>query len=457
MIPKKNILVIDDDPMIREVVSETLSAAGYEVREAASGAKGLEHIAKQKPHLVFLDIRIGATEDGLVILQQIKKKYPELAVIMMSAHGTIKTALRSIKLGAYDYLEKPFELEDLELKAKLYFEKYELSEEVIELRRELGPDYMFKRIIGKSGAMEKVFDLMDVAAKSDINTLLFGESGTGKELIARAIHLNSDRKEGPFVAVNCMAIPDNLLESELFGHEKGAFTGAVQQRIGKFEQAQTGTIFLDEIGDLSMPLQGKLLRVLQEREVERVGGKEVVPIDVRFIFATHVDLQEKIRGGQFREDLFFRMHVLPIVIPPLRKRAEDIAELVMYFLEEKQRGKNPAQIEPAALEDLMRYSWPGNVRELENFIERILAIKSSEKPLVIRRSDIVALGHLTSQNTADDDAAGISEAETLNDAEKIMIRQALERHRQNVSKAAKSLSISRDTLYRKMRKYSIRA
>jgi transcriptional regulator with PAS, ATPase and Fis domain len=333
------------------------------------------------------------------------------------------------------------------------FKQYSLEQEVTLLKKELGEKYKLKSLVGSGAEMQKVSHCIDLAAKSDVNVLIQGESGTGKELVARAIHFNGLRKEGPFVALNCGAIPDTLLESELFGYEKGAFTGAVGRKIGKFEQAQNGTIFLDEIGELSNTLQVKLLRVLQEREIERVGGSETIPIDVRFISATHQDLKNHIGSGAFREDLYFRLNVFPIAIPPLRMRKKDIPELFYYFIDKHWGQKVQVKIDNPALNKLVEYHWPGNVRELENFVERLKLLKGSES--VIVEEDIQLLNHDLGHSAAESSSGWNKREQRVGQIEKEMLENALREAGGNVSKACRALNISRDTFYRKMKKHAL--
>ena len=421
---------------------------------AFRGAEAIEMIKQSHPLLVMLDIRLP-DGSGVEVLKEIQKSYPETHVIMISAHADIKVAVECMKLGAYDFIEKPIAFPELDSKVKHIFNQYHLTEEVSMLRKELGEKYKFKSMIGKSAEMKKVFDAIDLAAKSDVNVLIEGESGTGKELVARAIHFNGLQKQGPFVAINCAAIPENLLESELFGHEKGAFTGALTRRIGKFEQAQGGSLFLDEIGDLPASLQVKLLRVLQEREIDRVGGSEAIPIHVRFIVATNKDLKQLVREQKFREDLYFRVNVFPIRIPSLRERKEDIPELLKYFIQKNQGKKPLIRIDAKALQVITDYSWPGNIRELENFVERLLLVKQDHQ--VIMQEDVSSL--LVNQKLESEIAHEFlslpDRGKVMENAEKSIFENALKESGGNVSKASKMVQVSRDTFYRKMKKYSL--
>lgn len=447
---KQTVLVVDDEQQLQQLICRTLEKEQFAVHGVDSGLDAVEYIKKYQPSLVLLDIYLPDL-DGLHVLKEIKKVQPDICVIMMSGKADIKIAVDSIRLGAYDFLEKPFELDAMLLKVKRVFEKIQLEHEVVQLRQELGEKYKFKSIIGKSSEMKKVFEMIELASKSNINVLITGESGTGKELIARAIHFNGLQKEGPFVAVDCGAIPENLLESELYGHEKGSFTGAIAQKMGKFEQAQNGTIFLDEIGDLPLEQQVKLLRVLQEREIQRVGGNQPIPINARFVSATNRNLETLIKENKFREDLYFRIHVLPIELPPLRNRVDDIPLLLMYFIKKCAHSSSPKiEFDKEALERLIHYEWPGNIRQLENFVERIMLLKNENG--MITTEDI---GSLNLKNVRGEEKAGMDGLQTWKEAEKTIIENTLKQSSWNISKTAKLLHISRDTLYRKMRNFSL--
>lgn len=451
----KLILIVDDDKKICELIDFRLSRRGYTTASAVRGDQALEEIKKTHPTLVMLDVRLPDM-NGVDLLKKIKEQFPNTNVIMISAHADIKLAVDCMKEGAYDFIEKPFSFPELDAKVKHVFDQYHLKEEVSMLRKELGEKYKMKTIIGKSEAMQKVFRSIDLAEKSDVSVMIDGESGTGKELVARAIHFNSAQKNGPFVAVNCGAIPENLLESELFGHEKGAFTGAIARKAGKFEQAEGGTIFLDEVSDLPGSLQVKLLRVLQEREIERVGGTESIPIHARFIAATNGDLKKLISDGKFREDLYFRIHVFPIRIPPLRERKDDIPELLKYFLKKyKGQDEKPFRIDAAGLKKIMEYHWPGNIRELENFVERLALVKGNSE--VITEEDINALDAFgTTAPVIEPTAVSWdSKDKVTGEVEKNLLQNAIKEAGGNISKASKILNISRDTFYRKMKKYAL--
>lgn len=452
----KTVLIVDDDQKIGKMIAIRLKKQGYAPVMMETGRSAIDWAGQNVPALIMLDVRLPDI-GGVEVLREILKKQPGVHVMMISAHADVQMAVECIKLGALDFLEKPFEFPSLDAKVKQVFRQFMLEEEVASLRKELGVSYKHKSLVGKSGAMMKVFEAIDQAAQSEVSVLIHGESGTGKELVARAIHFNGPQKQAPFVAVNCGAIPENLLESELFGHEKGSFTGAVARRIGKFEQAQGGTLFLDEIGDLTASLQVKLLRVLQEREIERVGGDGLIPIHVRFIVATHRDLKKLVEEEKFREDLYFRVNVFPIYIPPLRERPEDIPELLRYFLQKNLEKKPLLRIEPDALDFLIHYGWPGNIRELENFVERLFLVKKESQ--VITLQDVFLLLEDPQKAALPEAApAGLhwqDKEKAMGETEKAIFENALKEAGGNVSKAAKLLSVSRDTFYRKIKKYSI--
>ncbi len=455
------ILIVDDEKNMRWAIKRAFKNQPYRFIEATNGEEGLIAFEKEQPDLVLLDLKMPKV-DGLTALERMKKLEKELEkdipVVMITAHGTTETAVEAMKLGALDYISKPFDVEELRiiLRKALEFkglqEKLNSLEEALELKQG-------KPIIGKSEKMNEVYKMVNQVAKTDATVLILGESGTGKEIIADTIHRNSERHQGPYIKVNCGAIPENLLESELFGYEKGAFTGAVKRKVGKFQRAEGGTIFLDEIGELSLNMQVKILRVLQEREVEPVGGLETHPVDLRIITATNQNLYEKVKNQEFREDLYYRLNVFPIELPPLRERKEDIPLLVAHFLEKYQQelGKKEMKISDEALTALKDYPWPGNIRELENIIERTLIISSSKlietrdlPPGLLKpyESDSKSLG----KNTFLLPEEGI-DLETL---EKDLILQALERTADNQTRAARLLGISRHTLLYRMEKYQLK-
>jgi two-component system nitrogen regulation response regulator NtrX len=360
-----SILVIDDEQGIRDVLTDILQDEGYRVFAAEDGYKGLELLKTEPVDLVFLDIWLPGI-GGIDVLQRIKDEFPGIEVVVISGHANIEMAVRAVKLGAYDLLEKPLSMDRILLQCRNIFELEQLRRENRALKAQLGSDV---DMVGDSEGMVKIREIIAQAAGSNATVLITGENGTGKELVAREIHSHSNRRNAPFIAVNCAAIPENLIESELFGHEKGAFTGAVGRRKGKFELAHGGTLFLDEIADLSLSAQAKILRALQEKRVERLGGEDSLTVDVRIIAATNKPLREMIRSGEFREDLYYRLHVVPVDVPPLRERGDDIELLATHFLEAFAGGGRT--FSPEALEALRRYRWPGNIRQFRNVVQRI--------------------------------------------------------------------------------------
>jgi two-component system response regulator PilR (NtrC family) len=375
----QRILLVDDEESIVQFLRLLLEDVGYEVEAAGSVTSGREKLDGGGFDLVLCDIMMP-DGNGLELLQEIKRDEPQTAVIMMTAYGSTKSAIEAMRLGAYDYVSKPFDVEELKILIQKALEKTELVAENVYLRRELEGKYQFSNIIGRSPKMQEIFALVERIARTSSTVLLHGESGTGKELIARAIHFSSPRSNHRFLSINCGALPENLLESELFGHERGAFTGAVKDKKGLFREAGEGTLLLDEIGEMSAPMQVKLLRALQEKKVRRVGGHREEPVDVRIIAATNQNLEEQIKAGSFREDLYYRINVIPIELPPLRRRREDIPLLVEFFIKKHsdELGVEHKRISQEAMRLLEGHSWPGNVRELENVIERALALTAEE-------------------------------------------------------------------------------
>jgi two-component system response regulator AtoC/two-component system nitrogen regulation response regulator NtrX len=383
---KAQLLVVDDEPAARYGIKKALTPFKLMIQEASEGKQALEMISQLNPDLVILDINLPGM-DGLAVLTETTQLNHSPLVIVITAYGSEKIAVEAMKRGAYDYIAKPFEIEDLRLTVARALEKLQLKEENLQLRTELEKRSGIGRILGQSAAMRKVFDLIEKVSQSDITVLIQGESGTGKELVARETHHRSSRARKPFITMNCAALPENLIESELFGHEKGAFTGAVKQRKGKFELAHEGTIFLDEIGDMSVNTQAKVLRVLQEKKFERLGGSETLEVDARIISATHKDLLLEMEKGNFRQDLYYRLKVIDIVIPPLRERREDIPILVEHYIREfsERHNKTVQGIDPDAMKQMMEFHWPGNVRQLVNILER--AVVLAARP-VLRTEDL---------------------------------------------------------------------
>jgi len=373
------LLIIDDEKSLLEVLSMVFKKEGYEVKAAASGAEALEILNSNSVDLVITDIRMPHIS-GMEILQYVKGNMPEVPVIVITAYGSIQQAVEALKAGALDYIVKPFDVEELKILVARGLERKHLEQENILLKKDLKEKFRFEDMIGKSRLMQEIYVLIEKVASTDSTVLITGESGTGKEMAARAIHNLSRRRDKPFVTINCAALPESLLESELFGHTKGSFTGAVSDKKGMFEVAHKGTLFLDEIGEMSPWTQVKLLRALQERKIRRVGGTEEIPIDVRVIAATNQDLKKRIEEGKFREDLYYRLNVISFEMPPLRKRVEDIPLLVQHFLQKycQQMGKKMKRLAPEVMGIFEVYTWPGNIRELENVIERIVAIEDRE-------------------------------------------------------------------------------
>ena len=447
----RRILVVDDEESVRWALRKALERANYRVDLAADGPSGLQAAEEPGVDLALLDVRLPG-RDGLDVLREIRKRRPDLPVIMMTAYGTLQVAVEAMRLGAYDYIGKPFDMDEVLLVVEKALEAQALAREVARLRQTVEERFDLGGIVGASPAMQQIFKAVGKVAGTDLTVLLRGESGTGKELIARAVHENSRRKGRPFVPVNCAAIPRELLESELFGHEKGAFTGAVAARRGRFEQAEGGTVFLDEVGDMDLSLQTKLLRVLQEREYRPIGSDRIVRVDFRLVCATNADINALRQEGRFREDLFFRINTITLRVPPLRERTEDIPPLCEHFLAKyrARHDRHVRSIAPPAYHLLLRHAWPGNVRELENAIERgVLVAKGAE-------IEIADLPEAVREETAAGAQAGAVPANrTLAEIEKLVIQQTLERTGWNKQETAQVLGLYRPTLYSKMKKYEI--
>ncbi len=446
------ILVVDDEQSILDSLEGILGDEGYEVVKALSGPEALDKIKETIPDLVLLDIWMPGM-DGIDTLVKIKEKYPALQVVMMSGHGTIETAVKATKLGAYDFIEKPLSLEKLLLTINNALDYYRLSQEVSLLKEKQKKQYT---ITGKSPVIVRLKEQITKVAPTDAWVLIMGENGTGKELVAHTIHRLSPRNAKPMVEVNCAAIPEDLIESELFGHEKGAFTGASTMRKGKFDLAHKGTIFLDEIGDMSLKAQSKVLRLLQEQKFERVGGTKTIEVDVRVIAATNKDLEEEIKKGNFREDLYYRVNVIPLKVPPLRERVEDIPELVNVFIKEFSLLTNiqPKRFSDGALELLMQYHWPGNVRELKNLVERMMILSPSE---VIEADDIPAPfnQHSPRKGEFDPTLLGNSLKEAKKEFEKAFLERKLKQFNWNISQTAEAIGIERSNLHKKIKLYGL--
>lgn len=439
------ILVVDDEKAMRESLNDWLKEDGYQVGLAESGNKAIDMARNDPWEVILLDLKMPGM-NGLETLKKLKEVRPDAEILMMTAYATVDTAVQAMKEGAFDYLVKPFDPDEVEMLIQKIVAHRDLVLENILLRKKLEETYQFDEIIGKSDVMQEVFELITRVAPTDSTVLITGESGTGKELIARAIHGNSNRCYMPFIAVSCGALPDSLLESELFGYEKGAFTGAEHTKKGRFEMAHKGTLFLDEIGDISLKTQVDLLRVLQQKEVQRLGGEDVVEVDVRIIAATNSDLSRAIREDRFREDLYYRLNVIAVKVPPLRERKEDIPLLADAFLRKYclEMNKEERRIGRSALKLLMDYDWPGNVRELENIIERALVIGQADE---ISPDDLP----FSSKELGPD-----AFPKSLKMMEKIHIQRILEATGWNITRAARDLGIDRQTLYNKIEKYEIR-
>ncbi|MBI3609031.1 MAG: sigma-54-dependent Fis family transcriptional regulator [Nitrospirae bacterium] len=444
------ILLVDDEEGILQALSAILRDEGYRVAEAQGGAQAVKSVTKDPPSAVLLDIWMP-DQDGLETLRQIRELAPDVPVIMMSGHGTIETAIKAIKLGAYDYIEKPLSLDKVLLLVQHAIETRRLSEENVRLRATITRRLA---LIGAGPAMTRLKAEIATAASSHSRVLISGENGTGKEVVARLIHAQSPRAEKPFVDVNCAAIPDTLIESELFGHERGAFTGATAMKRGRFEDADGGTLFLDEVGDMSLVTQAKVLRVLQEQRFTRVGGGKPIEVDVRVISASNKRLTEEIARGAFREDLYYRLNVIPLFVPPLRDRRGDIPELVSHFLHDiaAEQGLKPKAVHPDVLDAFMHYHWPGNVRELRNTVERLLIMVPGP---VITPTDIPPFldGVASPASASPRRAASFRKARTTFERE--FITQSLKAHEWNVSKTAEALGLERSHLHRKIKLLAI--
>lgn len=446
------LLIIDDEPLQREILQTILSEEGYNVYTASCLEEASKIINELSPEIILTDLKLG-NQNGIEILNSIPECPFKPAVIVITAFGTISSAVNAIKQGAFDYLTKPLDKEILLITIKKAEERMNLIKENLMLRKELYEKFKMEGIIGKSKKMLQVLDIIKKATPTNATVLIYGESGTGKELIARAIHYNSPRKDKPFIAINCAAIPDTLIESELFGYEPGAFTGANTKKIGLIESADKGTLFLDEIAEIPLSTQSKLLRVIQDKEVRRIGGKDTNKVDVRIIAATNKNLAEQVEKNKFREDLYYRLKVITVEIPPLRERKEDIPDLVHFFIEKysKEFGKRVNGIEEKALEALLNYSWPGNIRELESVIERAIIICEKDK---ITFSDIQDELRVTiPKNLFDINIP--DEGINYEELEKELIKKALIKSNFVIAKAARLLGMSYDTLWYRLKKFGL--
>ena len=452
---QRHILVADDDADIRSLLRAVLEEEAYSVTEATSGQEALDGLREGAYDLVLLDVRLpGMT--GLDVLKQLREKQGEVPVILITAHGSPNIAIQASSLGAYSYITKPFDIEDVLSNVERYFERQQLKEEVRTLRSQIEPRDPSERIIGNSTVMNEVYKMIGRSAGSDATVLITGETGTGKELVAHVLHSNSTYRHGPLIKVNCAALPETLLESELFGHEKGAFTNAITQRKGRFEMAHKGSIFLDEIGEMTLSTQRKLLRVLQEREFERVGGSIPIKVDTRVIAATNKNLEAEVEAGRFREDLYYRLNVIRLNMPPLHERKDDIPLLVEHFLDKHRYGTTspPARISEEAMQALMKHEWPGNVRELENTIQRAVVMSqggviTSHHILLSNFSDrqVMDIGRLVREGTALSDL--------IAQVEKTALTEALQAAKGDRNEAARLLSLDRPTFYERLKEYGL--
>ena len=445
------IMVVDDDLGMRDTLEAVLFAEGYKVNVAASGAETEDALSRASFDLMLLDFKMSDCT-GIELLPRIKAVAPDMPIIMMTAYGTVKAAVEAVKQGAYDFITKPFELEEMRLLIKKALEMKKLTEENKELRMMLKEKFVIKNIIGTSVKMQEIFEIIKKVVNYDVTILITGESGTGKELVAQAIHYNSPRRDKPFIKLNCAALPETLLESELFGYDKGAFTGAVSAKPGRFELAEGGTIFLDEIGDTTLNMQAKLLRVIQEKEYERVGGRQTQKSDVRILAATNKDLKQEVELKRFREDLYYRLNIVPVHLSPLRERKEDIPALVYHFIKELNLlfQKDFSSVSPEAMDCLHCYNWPGNIRELKNVLE---------KAVLLGEGRVLLIEHLPAEiQDYNEKAHGEkgTELTSLGSLEKDHIYQVLCDVKWNQSKAAELLGIHRNTLREKIKKFNLK-
>lgn len=450
----QSILIVDDEPSIRESLTGILQDEGFSPSSVESGDAAIEKISEEKPDLILLDIWMPGM-NGMEALSRIRDIYPNQLVVMMSGHGTIETAVKATKLGAYDFIEKPLSIEKVLLCIQNAVKVGQLVEENRQLKERIGKEH---EMIGNSKPIKELKQQIKIAAPTSGWILITGENGTGKELVARSIHYNSRRLDKPFVEVNCAAIPEELIESELFGHEKGSFTGATTQRRGKFDQAHRGTLFLDEIGDMSLKTQAKVLRILQEHKFERVGGNKTIEVDVRVIAATNKNLENEIAIGNFRKDLYYRLNVIPFHVPPLRERKSDIPQLTSHFLEYfcSKESRETKRLDDESIQAIMNYPWPGNVRELKNLIERLVIMSPGN---TITRSQLPqAIGSSQLATPKDLNLAGLT-SNTFRTAkeefEKEFLIQRLEENDWNVSRTAEAVDIERSNLHRKIKTYGI--
>jgi two-component system, NtrC family, response regulator AtoC len=451
------LLIVEDERAIRLALSGLLRREGYEVEQAETGADAADRLAREAFDLVLTDLALGEGPSGMDVLRASRREQPETPVVMITAHGNEKIAVEAMKLGAEDYVPKPFDNDEIRLVVKRALERTQLARENRMLRARLERELGFDNLIGSGKAMRSIFATIQKVAETDLTVLIRGESGTGKELVAQALHQHSARRTGPFVAVNCAAIGRELVESELFGHEKGAFTGAEARRVGRFEAAHGGTIFLDEIGDMAPETQAKVLRVLQERSFERVGGTKPLSVDVRVVAATHSDLERDVKEGRFREDLYYRLQVVEIAMPALRERLEDVPALALRFLEQlaERHGRPARRLAPSALAALAAHAWPGNVRELRNVVERAAVLASGEE---IEASDLMLGGARGEGGEAPAGDPGFAEAKksAIDRFERDFLLRALRENDGNISRTAEAIGMVRQSLQQKIRELGLR-
>ncbi len=452
----ETILIIDDEKSLLDLLTVVFKKEGYAVKTAPTAAGGFEILSKQDVDLVVTDIKMPGA-DGMDVLRYTRENLPDLPVILITAYGSIAQAVEALKAGALDYVVKPFDVEELKIIVGRGLAARRLQQENLLLKRDLKGRYGFEQMIGKSRAMQEIYILIEKIASTDSTVLITGESGTGKEMAARAVHLQGARRDHPFVSINCAALPENLLESELFGHVRGSFTGAVSDKKGMFELAQRGTLFLDEVGEMSPWTQVKLLRALQERKVRRVGGADEIPVDVRIIAATNQDLKKRIQEGKFREELYYRLNVICVDMPPLRKRIEDIPLLIAHFLQKycEKMGKNPKRFTPEVVGLLEGYPWPGNIRELENVIERIVAIEDRETVTASCLPQEIVSPRKRKLDTQELFAPGFSLTQHLDEITKKYIQEALAVTGGSLQKAAPLLGLSYRTIRYLIGKYDL--
>jgi DNA-binding NtrC family response regulator len=456
---KARILIVEDEGAIRLALSGLLRREGYEVDQANDGEEAIRALDKTAYDFVLTDLALGSGASGMDVLRTAKAKQRETPVVMITAHGNEKIAVEAMKLGADDYVPKPFDNDEIRLVVKRALERTHLSRENRILRARIEKDFGFDNLIGSGSAMRRVFEMIQKVAETDLTVLIRGESGTGKELVAQALHQHSSRKNQPFVAVNCAAISRELVESELFGHEKGAFTGADARRAGRFEAADGGTVFLDEIGDMAPETQAKVLRVLQERSLERVGGTQPIEVDVRVVAATHRDLEAEVRSGRFREDLYYRLKVVELDLPPLRERSEDVPALAERFLDQvaERLGRQKKKLTDQALIGLTRYPWPGNVRELRNVIEQATVLAPGD---AIDEADLNLSGGISSTPAHAADLSGVpfgdAKKRVIEEFERDFLLRALRENDGNVSRTAEAIGMIRQSLQQKIRELDLR-